>query len=62
MIVISKENSVKFGEQNAPVGIYKPIEIKGDLFVLPDESEKVCISLSLNYTKRKVLNSEWIQD
>jgi len=41
MIVITREESIKFGEKNAPVGIYKPIEIKGNLFVLPDACESM---------------------
>ena len=55
MIVISRKEAEKFGEQPAPVGIYQPIEIKGGLFVLPDECEDM-----VNGEKRDILKNEWI--
>lgn len=55
MIVITKTEAEKFGEQKAPVGIYKPIEIKGGLFVLPDECEDMAKG-----ERRKILDAEWI--
>lgn len=60
MIVLSQEDSVTFGEQSAPIGIYKPIEILGNLWVLPDESESIVTGLELAYTKRNINQNEWI--
>lgn len=60
MIVISKSDSVAYGERPAPVGIYVPIKIKGNLYVLPDLAEKTVKDLSLSYEKRGILNTEWV--
>lgn len=62
MIVLDKLNAQLFGEQKAPVGIYQPIEIKGGLWVLPDEAEALARALTLQCDKRKVLESEWIKN
>ncbi len=55
MIVISKSEAIKFGKKPAPVGIYVPIEIKGNLWVLPDACEGL-----VEGEKRKILDNEWI--
>ena len=55
MIVIEKDEALKFGEKPAPVGVYVPIEIKGDLFVLPDACEGL-----VEGVKRDIDDNEWI--
>jgi len=60
MIVLKQTNKDLFSEQPAPTGIYQPIEIQGNLWVLPDEAEQIVIDLRLSYTKRAINDDEWI--
>ncbi len=60
MIVLDKDTAKAYGEVSAPVGVYLPIEIKGDLFVLPDKALQSVKNKNLAYTKRVIAVSEWI--
>lgn len=61
MIVLSQTDSDTYGVvTHAPNQIYEPVEIQGNLWVLPDQAEQSVVDRSIAYTKRAILDSEWI--